>query len=75
VVVAAITSNLRLAAAPGNVRLKRGEAGLPRASVVNVSQVSTLGRSRLLSAMGRLSKARLQEIWTGLKLVLEPPLD
>jgi mRNA interferase MazF len=40
-IVAAITSNLRLSAMPGNVRLRRGEAGLPRASVVNVSQLRT----------------------------------
>jgi mRNA interferase MazF len=32
-VVAAITSDLRLGAMPGNVRLSRGEAGLARASV------------------------------------------
>ncbi|MFL6262684.1 MAG: type II toxin-antitoxin system PemK/MazF family toxin [Thermoanaerobaculia bacterium] len=29
IVVAAVTSNLRLAAMPGNVRLRRGEAGSP----------------------------------------------
>jgi mRNA interferase MazF len=34
-VVAAITSNRRLAAMPGNVALRKGEANLPRASVVN----------------------------------------
>jgi mRNA interferase MazF len=38
-IVAAITSNLRLAAMPGNVRLPKGEAGLARPSVVNVSQI------------------------------------
>ncbi|TMA31433.1 MAG: type II toxin-antitoxin system PemK/MazF family toxin [Deltaproteobacteria bacterium] len=32
-VVAAVTSNLRLGAMPGNVRLRKGEANLPRASV------------------------------------------
>jgi mRNA interferase MazF len=47
VVVAAITSNLSLAEAPGNVRLGRGDSGLPRASVVNVSQLVTLDRQRL----------------------------
>ena len=37
VVVASITTNLRLAGMPGNVHLRRGETGMPRASVVNVS--------------------------------------
>ena len=45
VVVAAITTNLRLADMPGNVRLRRGEAGMPRASVVNVSQLRTVDRA------------------------------
>jgi len=44
-VVAAITSNLRLGEAPGNVRLRKGEANLPRACVVNVSQVRTVDRA------------------------------
>jgi mRNA interferase MazF len=41
IVVAAITSNLKLAAYRGNVRLSKGEAGLPRSSVVNVTQYSS----------------------------------
>jgi mRNA interferase MazF len=72
-VVAAVTSNLLLASAPGNVRLKKGEAGLRRSSVVNVTQIATVDRARILSKSGRLSRARLSEIWTGLRLLLEPP--
>ena len=30
-IVAAVTSNLKMAGVPGNVRLKKGEANLPRA--------------------------------------------
>ncbi|MFA7240564.1 MAG: type II toxin-antitoxin system PemK/MazF family toxin, partial [Sulfuricellaceae bacterium] len=36
VVVCALTSNLKHAEAPGNVRLNKGEAGLPKQSVVNM---------------------------------------
>jgi mRNA interferase MazF len=71
-VVAAITSNLDLAAAPGNVRLRKGEAGLPRPSVVNVSQIATVDRSRLSAKLGRVSKERLREVWSGVCLVIEP---
>jgi mRNA interferase MazF len=39
-VVCALTSNLKLASAPGNVLLKKGEANLPKSSVVNISQVT-----------------------------------
>jgi mRNA interferase MazF len=69
-VIAAITSNQRLAAMPGNVRLRRGEAHLPRPSVVNVSQIRTVNRDRLIEKVGDLTPARMREVLTGLGLVL-----
>jgi mRNA interferase MazF len=68
-VVAAITSNLRLAGMPGNVGLRRGEANLPRASVVNVTQVRTIARERLTERIGALSPLRIAEVLKGLALV------
>lgn len=70
IVVAAITSNLRRAAMPGNVRLRSGEAGLSRPSVVNVSQLRTVDRSQLRERVGALSPARLREVLAGLTLLL-----
>lgn len=69
-VVAAITSNLRLAAQPGNVRLRKGEANLPRASVVNVTQLRTTDKTRLGDLVGQLSRQRTEEILNGCALVL-----
>ena len=69
-IVAAITSNMRMAEMPGNVRLRRREGGLDRASVVNVSQVRTLDKSRLIVRVGKLSHARIQDVLDGLALVL-----
>jgi mRNA interferase MazF len=69
-IVAAITSNVRLAAMPGNVRLRKGEANLPKASVVNVSQLRTIDRSRLGERVGSLTPARLRAVLEGLALVL-----
>ncbi len=69
-VVAAITSNLRLAAMPGNVRLRKREANLPRPSVVNVTQLRTVDRERLTELVGRLSPNRLAEVLSGIALVL-----
>lgn len=68
-VVAAVTSNLLLAGVPGNVRLRKGEASLPRASVVNVTQLRTVDRSRLTERAGSLGPARLREVLQGLALV------
>jgi len=71
-VVCAITSNLARASAPGNVLLRKGEAGLPRPSVVNVSQVFTVDKSELSERIGTLSGKRVLEIIEGMKLVIEP---
>ena len=71
-VVVAVTSNLRYAALPGNVRLSRGEAGLLKPSVVNVTQIATVDREDVEGRLGRLSRARLDEVWDGVRLVLAP---
>ena len=72
-VVCALTTNLRLAEAPGNVLLDIGEGNLPSPSVVNVSQVATLDRKRLVAHIGRLSPRRLRQIDDGLRLVTQVP--
>lgn len=55
---------------PGNVRLRRGEAGLPRPSVVNVSQIRTIDKGRLEERVGALGSARRHEVLRGLALLL-----
>ena len=70
-VVCLITSNMDRAAAPGNVFLSKGEARLPKASVVNVSQVVTVNKSELEERVGRLSAAVLAFVLIGLRLVFE----
>lgn len=70
VVIAAITTNLSLAAAPGNFALSDRGKGLSRKSVVNVSQVLTLSKSLLTERIGRLEGRSLQQLDDGLRLVL-----
>ncbi len=72
VVVCALTSNLKRAKAPGNVLLDKGEAGLPRQSVINVSQIFTVDKAELLEKIGSLSRGRMREILAGVLLVIEP---
>ena len=72
VVLCSLTSNLARANAPGNVRLAKGEANLPKASVVNVSHLITLDKSELTEKIGMLSPARLQEVVNGLHLLTDP---
>ncbi len=70
VVIAIITSNLRLAAAPGNMLLDRYESGLPRDSVLNLSQVLTVDKSFLTERVGILSAQTISAMDAGLKLVM-----
>jgi len=70
VVAAVITSNLRLADAPGNVRLAAKGTGLTKASVVNVSQIITVDKTFLTQRIGRLNPRLLAEVDDGLRLVL-----
>jgi mRNA interferase MazF len=71
VIIVAITSNLRLATAPGNVFLPATESGLPKDSVVNVSQIITLDKSMLDEYVDRISATTLTHVEAGVRLVLD----
>ena len=71
VVVVAITSNLGYAPLPGNVRLRKGEANLPRPCVVNVTQIQTIDRAYLREKIGTVPSRLLRRVWEGVRLVLE----
>lgn len=72
VLVCPLTTNLKRASAPGNVRLDIKESGLPKESVVNVSQVFTVDKTQLSEYVGTLSSKRITEILNGIKLILDP---
>ena len=72
VVVCTITSNLKRAQAPGNVLLKKDEANLPKASVINISQIFTVDKNDLTEKIGSLSKTRINQILEGIQLLTEP---
>jgi mRNA interferase MazF len=70
VVVAAITSNTRLAAMPGNVFVPATVAGLPQDSVVNVTQLATVDRRYLEARIGVLPARLLGDVDRGLRSLL-----
>ena len=72
VVVCALTSNLKRAKAPGNVLLEKGEANLPKRSVVNISQIYTVNKGDLVKKIGQVSEKRMNEIIKGIRLLIEP---
>jgi mRNA interferase MazF len=70
VVVVAITSNMALAFAPGNVVCRPKSTGLRRPSVINVSQLATMDRKRLTERIGRVTEPTMHQVDEGLRLVL-----
>ncbi len=70
VVAVVITSNVRRAAAPGNVLLSRKSSGLPKPSVANVSQIVTFDRSLLQTRVRMLASREFARVEEGVKLVL-----
>jgi mRNA interferase MazF len=70
VMVVVVTSNLRLADAPGNVSLPAISTGLPKDSVANVSQVITIDKDFLVERCKRLPAQLIKEIDEGLRLSL-----
>lgn len=70
VVCVAVTSNLKWAAAPGNVLLASSVSGLPKESVANVSQLVTLDKTDLTERAGKLPRAKLELVLSGIDVVL-----
>lgn len=65
-----LTSNLKWEAAPGNVRLSARLTGLPKDSVANVSQVVTLDKDLLTERVGKLARAKLELLLSGIDVEL-----
>lgn len=70
VLVAMITSNTRWATAPGNVSLSAGATGLPKDSVINVTQLTTIDKRQLTERTGQLPVELLDQLDAGLRLAL-----
>ena len=72
VIVCALTTNLKHARSPWNVLLRKGEANLPRQSVVNVSQMYTVDKRELKEKIGALTRQRIRQIFQGIRMIMEP---
>jgi len=71
VAVVALTGNIRLLDAPGNVLVSAKASSLPRDFVVNVSQILTVHRDVLTERIRTLSPALLQQVDEGLRFALD----
>ncbi len=70
VIIVTLTSNLKLADAPGNVYVSKTKSDLPKDSIVNVSQILTLDKEFLSEQIGALDNLTMRQIDAGLQLVL-----
>ena len=70
VVCVPLTSNLGWRNAPGNVALPSRTTGLPKESVANVSQIVALDRSVLTERAGKLPRAKVSLLLSGIDTVL-----
>lgn len=59
-IIAAITTTIK--PYPIAVVCEKGEGGLPQKSMVNLAQLLTIDKKRLLKSLGRISPSKLHEI-------------
>ena len=70
VIVAVVTSNLRLIDAPGNFKITKKQSDLSKDSIVNVSQLITLDKAFLTESIGKLNSKNINFLNEGIRLVL-----
>ena len=70
-IVCTLTTNIKLANAPGNILLTKGEGNLSRNSVANISQILTVNKTDLMpeSKIGKLSAEKIESIIAGLQII------
>ena len=71
VIAVVITSNIRLAQAPGNVFLPARQTKLSQNSVANISQVLTVDKDFLTERVNMLPVYLFEQVEKGLRLALQ----
>ena len=70
VIALVITSNIKLAQAPGNVLLPGKATGLNKDSIANVSQIITVDKSFLTERVGKISSHLFEQVENGIRLAM-----
>jgi mRNA interferase MazF len=73
IIVIALSSNLKLAGLPGNVRLSSQKTGLKKDSVINVTQLAAIGKDLFIERVGFLERRAMERVEDGLRSVLSLP--
>ena len=70
IVILPLTTNLRLADAPGNVLLRKKDSNLPDDSVIITAQLYAIDRGRFREKLSKAPRAIMEQVEIGMKLVL-----
>ncbi len=70
IVCVPLTSNLKWALAPGNLRLSARLTGLPKDSVANLSQIVSIDKGFLTIRVGKLPQPQVELLLSGINLLL-----
>jgi mRNA interferase MazF len=70
IIVAFLTTATKRASDPGNVRLPGRATGLPRDSILNVTQIAAIDRRTLTEPAGKVPDGLMRDVDTGLRLAL-----
>lgn len=68
VIVCAITTTIKIY--PVTVFLPKKESGLPQDSMINLAQVLTLDKNRLIRCLGKLDPAKMKKVDEAIKVSL-----
>ena len=69
-IVAAITSNLKVAELPVGIIITPEESGLSHKSVIHLGQIYTIDKERLENIVGMLSKIKMLEVDKAIEISL-----
>ena len=70
IIVAAITSNLKVADLPVGVMIMPEESGLSHKSVIHLGQIYTIDKERLEDYVGMLSQSKMLEVDKAIEISL-----
>jgi mRNA interferase MazF len=70
IVILPLTTNLRLADAPGNVLLEKKDSNLPDDSVIVTAQLYAIDRGRFKEKLSKTPRLIMEQVENGMKLVL-----
>ena len=69
-IIVPLTTNFLYAEAPGNIVINKDESKLTKDSVLVLSQIKVIDKSRLIEKISKVNKAIIQEVENNLMFVL-----